>query len=879
MSRDRQQRADGIFDELADSTPAQQRQRLDEIAAHDPELAAEVRALLDADARSHPILNHDTATLSRELLDAPEGAVIPGRIGRYVLEEFLGEGGMSWVYLARREDLGDRVALKFLHDLWSSPGDRRRFAREQATLAALNHRFIARLYDAGVADGKPWFAMEYVNGTSIVAHCEARALGLRERLRLFRNACEAVSYAHRKLTVHLDLKPSNVWVTGDGEVKLLDFGIAQHLAQDGRAVDATAIPRRLLSLNYAAPEQIAGEPLDVQADVYALGALLYRLLTGSVPVDRHDTSAAELAAALQQEVGRPSLRARANGRTGVAASRSEWRDLDALCGQALNRDKTLRYQTVADLAADVDRFLAHEPLAASRDRRHYYRARKFLWRHRRAAAAVASVALTISTLVVFFNVRLIAARDEALSSEARLRRIHRLMLGLFEGDDAAAGPAAGLRVADLLDRGVRDAESLRSDPELQAELHYTLGGLYHKLGHLDRAEPLLRAALRTEEQLHGAGAARTVRPRLALAILRLDQSEIADARALVEEAGRVVRIAHPEESFEVATVDAALGKVLVTDGDYKEGLPRLERAVRVLSNSPPSVELSEALGDLANGLYYEGRVSESEAVNRRALALDQQVFGERHPNVAVDLFNLGNIELDRANYAAGESLFRRALTLAEGWYGAGHPKVAGNVLMLGRALVYQGRLAEAAPLYDRAREMYRTVYGEQSVRYASVLSLMGDLARDRRQFADAQRLFEEAGAIFSAVAGADHEFALHQLSNLGSLALARGRYAEAEDFLRRALAGLTAAVPGQRYTAIAAARLAEALAARGELVEAASHAEAGYAILDRVAGQRSAQAEYVRRVLIDIYSGLDQPEKRKAVEEAARRAAGEQRPR
>ena len=869
---ERQRRVEDLFEHLADQPHSDQRRMLAEACGDDAALADEVAALLEADSRHLPILAQDAGALAHEFLTAANRPSVSGRFGRYAIEGFLGEGGMSWVYLARREDLGDLVAVKFLHGLWGSPRDLRRFAREQVLLAGLSHRSIAHLYDAGVSDGRPWFAMEYVKGASIVTHCESKELGLRERLRLFRHACEVVSYAHGKLIVHLDLKPSNVWVTDEGEVKLLDFGIAQHLTQDGRAVDSTVVTRRLLSLNYAAPEQIGGESLDVQADVYALGVLLYQLTTGVVPANLNTMSAAQLAAALQQDPVRPSVRARSTA--SVDASASEWRELDAMCLKALSRDKASRYTSVDRLMSDVERFLRHEPLEASIDRFHYYRMRKFLWRHRRAAAVVAALAVTISALVVFFNVRLIAARDDALSSESRLRRIQRLMLNLLEGDDAAAGPAEGLRVAELLDRGAREAETLRGDPELQAELNYTLGGLYHKLGHLDRAEPLLSSALATQQKLNSPAHPKTIPPRLALAALRVDQSQIEGALQLVNDAREVAARLYPDDSIEVAGVNAVLGKVLVANGNYGAGLGKLRAAVQVLSRAPASVELSEAMGDLANGLYYKGDVNESETINRAALKLDEQLFGERHPNVAVDLLNLGNIELDHANYANAEVLHRRALAISGDWYGPQHPKVAGNVLMVGRSLAYQGRLPDAALLYERALASYEAAYGRNSVRSASVLSLMGDLARDRQQFDDARRLFERAAGVFQQTVGEDHEFYLHQLSNLGSVALARGRYAEAAATLRPALAGLTAAVPEQRYTGIAAVRMGAALAGQQQFAAAERDAERGFAILGKVMSAGSAEVQHARTVLITVYSGLNKTDEKRRIEDEFRRYGG-----
>jgi eukaryotic-like serine/threonine-protein kinase len=860
VTPERQQVVEDLFDQLADYPPDMQQELLTAACGDDLALRAEVAALLEGDARGHPILQLRTGQLASELLDG-DGPTVTGRVGRYNILKYLGEGGMGSVYLASRIDVGGLVALKFLRDPWASPAGRRRFSREQSTLAGLTHRYIARLYDAGVTDGRPWFAMEYVEGVPILDHCQHNALPLHDRLRLFRAACEAVDYAHRKLVVHLDLKPSNVLVSADGEVKLLDFGIARHLVGKGSQAAATTSVHALLSLNYAAPEQILGEPIDVQADVYALGVILYQLLAGRPPVDLTHSSAVELAAALEQEPRRPSVAAREQDTVTVGASRAQWKDLDALCLKALSREKAARYASVDRLMTDIDHFLADEPLEGAMHPMRYYRFRKFLSRHRRAVGAAAAVVAFVSALVVFFNAQLIGARDRAVLSEARMERIYRLMLNLFEGDDSAAGPSEQLRVVSLLDRGAREADGLDGEPDLQAELRYVFGGLYYKLGHIDRAEALLASALAAQQSLHGSDDARTIRPQLALGLLRLDQARPEEARRLVDEALARARRQYAPGSIEVATAVAARGKVLASEGKYEDAVSLLDEAVAVLANAPPSVELSEALGDLANVHYYLGHIDVSEAVVRRGLALDRRLFGERHPSVGVGLYSLGNIALDRANYVEGANFFRQALAINEEWYGGTHPKTAATQLMLGRAAAYLGDADDAASLYERALSGMRATYGDRHVRVASVLSLMGDLARDRRDLDEAERLFERAASIFKELVGEQHEFYLHQLSNLGSVHVARQRYDEAERLLQPAVQRLTAVVPGQRYTGIAHVRLGAALAGLTDYDRAERHARTGYDILLNATSPASAELDQARRVLIDIYQRLDVPAK------------------
>lgn len=850
MTLERHRAIEDLFDQLVDEPPDDQQRRLGELCGGDLELRAEVLRLLDGDARGHALLRLDAAHLAGELLDAA-APWVPDRVGNYIIQKYLGEGGMGSVYLATREDLGSQVALKFLRDHWASPAGRRRFAREQRTLAALTHRNIARLYEAGVTGGQPWFAMEYVDGAPILEYCRRRQLDVMDRVKLFRAVCEAVHYAHRKLVVHLDLKPSNVFVNEDGEVKLLDFGIARHLLEEGSAAATTSVCG-LLSLNYAAPEQILGKSLDVQADVYALGVVLYELLVGAPPADLSGLPAVDLARALEEEPTPPSVASREGHDARVQASRAQWKDLDVLCSTALSRDKEERYESVGVLMADIDHFIKDEPLDVPIRHVRYYRARKFARRHRGSIVIATSVAAAIAAVVVFYNVRLVSARDRAVMSEAKVQRVYRLMLNLFEGDDAAAGPSEELRVVSLLERGVGEVESLAQEPEMQVELKYTLGGLYHKLGHVDRAEPLLASAVATSRSLLGPNDARAIRPQIALGLLRLDQGRSAEARRLVDEALTLAKRRYATDSVEVATVVAARGKVLVAEGQYDEAIALLDQAVSILSRAPPAAELSEALGDLANAHYQLGHIDASGVVNRRGLALDRQLFGDRHPSVSVDLYNLGTIALDRAVYAEGERLFREGLIINERWYGTTHPKTAATALMLGRSVAYLGRVDEASSLYQRALDGFQRAYGEHHVRVGSVLSLMGDLARDQGDLKKAEDLFVRAAAIFKEVAGERHEFYLHQLSNLGSVHLARQQYERAIRFIRPALEQLSIVVPEQRYTGLAHIRLGTALAGLGDHQGAERHAQAGHAILLAATSPDSEEVRRARQVLADI---------------------------
>ncbi|HEX4595814.1 MAG TPA: protein kinase, partial [Bryobacteraceae bacterium] len=330
------------------------------------------------------------------------------------------EGGMGVVYLAERADLHSQIAIKVLRDAWLSPARRERFTTEQQTLAQLNHPSIARLYDADtLPDGTPWFVMEYVAGLPLTEFCREHRSSIEQRLKLFRAVCEAVQHAHLHAIIHRDLKPSNILVTGDGAVKLLDFGIAKQLDTLDAPADQTRTALRIMTPAYAAPEQIRGERAGVYTDIYALGVILYELLAGRLPFDLSNRTPAEAETIIvQQDPARPSATAIAAEET---ISKAAWADLDVLCLTAMQKDPTRRYRSIDALMRDVDHFLNSEPLDARPDSLRY-RLGKFIRRNERAVAAAALLFVVVTGLVIFYTIRLRSARNAAEAERDRANR-------------------------------------------------------------------------------------------------------------------------------------------------------------------------------------------------------------------------------------------------------------------------------------------------------------------------------------------------------------------------------------------------------------------------------------------------------------------------
>jgi serine/threonine protein kinase len=484
MDSTRWEQIQSLFHEAAERPVPDQRAFLESACAGDQNLLTEVLSLLDEDSRGSSLLERGVAHVAYQMVgDAVHASIRSQKFGHYRIREMLGEGGMGVVYLAERDDLGNLVAIKVLRDAWLSPARRERFAGEQRILAQLNHPSIARLYDANtLEDGTPWFVMEYVDGAPLTEYCRKNDCTIEERLKLLRLVCEAVQYAHQHALIHRDLKPSNILVKRDGNVRLLDFGIAKQMESLDTGVDQTRTALRFMTPAYAAPEQVRGERAAIQTDVYSLGVVLYELLTGQLPFDLSNCTPAQAERILtEQEAEKPSIVAKRMGapaavhQNAAAASKTAWADLDVLCLTAMHKDIRQRYQSVEALIRDIDHYLHSEPLEARPDTVRY-RARKFVARNRRSVGAAVVATVVLVALVVFFTVRLSIERDNANRQTAIATTINQFLSDdlLSRGDPFQSGKAAETFLDAIKVASPSIDRKFKNEPEIAARLHETI---------------------------------------------------------------------------------------------------------------------------------------------------------------------------------------------------------------------------------------------------------------------------------------------------------------------------------------------------------------------------------------------------------------------
>lgn len=867
MDRERWERIQSVFHDVADRPESERAASLRIACGGDDGLIADVSALLQEDTRSASVLDCDLPRIAHQVLDAPLKSLPLDEFGPYRIKGVLGEGGMGVVYLAEREDLGSLVAIKILRDAWLSPARLARFESEQRTLANLNHPSIARLFDADyLTNGTPWFVMEYVEGAPLTDYCRKHESSIDERLRLFHSVCEAVQYAHSQAIIHRDLKPSNILVKIDGTVRLLDFGIAKQLGSLDGGANPTLTALRLMTPAYSAPEQLQGRPVGTRSDVYSLGVILYELLAGRLPFDLSKRTPAETELAIVHgEPEKPSAVA-AKHHGILHAGKAAWSDLDVLCLTAMHKDPERRYRSVEALIRDIDHYLKGEPLEARPDTLPY-KIGKFARRNRKAVAVAAIVFTVTAAQAAVFTIRLARARNAALAETSRTQRIQRFMLNLFEGGHQEVGPAENLRVIALLDRGAQEARTLNQDPRVQAELYQTLGGIYEKLGKFDQADSLLRSALDQKRSISGPDSAEAAENLVALGFLRADQGNYKEAEKLIGEALAIDTAHLPRDAPALAKATGALGQVLESAGSYDQAIKILDEAVR-LQSAPKGerAELARSLTSLAEAHFFLGRYAVAESLNQRALAIDRQIYGERHPFVADDLIDLGNIRHQLGDYADAEKYFRQALDIVGSWYGKDNPETASDMITLAQTLAFENHYDEAEKLLRQALAIQENVYGKVHAHVAFALNALGMVAIKRGDLESAAADFSRVADIYRSVYGDKNYTVALALANLAGVYLEQKEYAHAESLYRDAVQRFTEALSaGDMNTGIARVKLGRTLLRERRYREAETEILAGSEILSKQTSPSVSWIQAAHKDLALVYEALGEQEKAEGV--------------
>lgn len=836
---DRWQQVSRLFDEAIELPPERRADFLREATGDDEPLRRELETLLTAADTSETFLTQP-AKPTPEAGPEPETLAPDTRLGAWRIERLLGRGGMGEVYLAARADgrYEQRAAIKLLQSEATAPDGATsdddeqppaagreaasRFEEECRILARLEHPGIARLYDAGRApDGRPYMVMEYVVGQPLGAWLRSHRPDLGERLRLFLEICAAVAYAHANLVVHRDLKPANILVTADGRAKLLDFGVGKLLEADGSTVATlTAVG---LTPEYAAPEQLTGQPVTTATDIYALGVLLYELLTGRRPWAGEHV-ARILHALLHEEP--PSPRADAVEQNAPPVPPRLLRgDLEAIVAKCLRKEPQHRYGTVNGLALDIRRHLDGDPVAARSGARLYVLGRT-LRRHRLAVAATLALVTALGAGLAGTLWQASVARRQAEEARRESRRAEAsrdFLAELFGAVDPDVARGDIPNALDLLDEGARRVRqgAFGETPELRSAMLDQLGDLYRKIGRYEAARPLLTEALELAE----AGGDPTRRAEIlfhlgtlevesgdhdrALASLERAESVLAEAEQVpgtlhslvtqhtmvtliesgrTDEAVKRTRAALTRARSATEIESEALHHYLLAHGGALLEAERPERAAPLLEEAL-ALEVTSADAPSSRLVLHTQLAAVRRAEGKREAAVDHlravveladQVYPPVHRERAQALNNLASGVLALGRHDEAVTALRESLDILYELYPDGrHIGIAVSHNNLGLTLADAGRDEEAEPHLRRARDLGGELLGRDDPRYARSCANLALLATRLGNYGEADELLQEALGIYRAALGPEHPLVGLTLGGVTSLRLAEGRPAEA----------------------------------------------------------------------------------------------------
>lgn len=799
-----------LLAEALELDPADRTAFLDGRCADDPSLRGEVESLLraaeESDAYFGDLADRAGITLSSATLDgsalsdseraarkdAPgrRGAqkeeppdLVGKRVGQYEVRGWLGTGGMASVFVAEREGDGftQRVALKVVSRRVSDPLIQRRSNEERRILARLEHRNIARLIDGGVTpDGHPFYAMEFVEGTDILTYCDERKLSVEDRIRLFLEVCAPVQFAHERLIVHCDLKPSNIFVTPEGHVKLLDFGVARLIDPESVGSEVTGL---WFTPAYASPEQVRRERPGTHSDVYSLGVLLYELLSGHRPYRFGTTFQEEIVRTVGEVVppkpsevaDQPAVKRRLRG------------DLDAIVMKALAKDPQERYSTADQVAADLRRHLAHK-LVSSVPATPRYRLGKFVRRNRGIVTAAAVVLLVVAAGVSATLWQASRATSAARAAEEEAEKaalVAELMGDLFRLSDPSESFGDTVTARDILDRG---AERIRTEfgdqPVVQAELLSEVARVYNNLGLYGRAEPLVEQALELRTDAFGALSLEVSESLIHLGVLK---SNLSLPHEAIELLSRAIDIREPR----MDGPDELLIEAKSTLGWAVRGTGAYEQATRLFTEAldeqtrldPDAPEVADLKFGLAASYHDAGMLAEADSIFRDVLA-GVDLDARPTANALSALRRVGMVRRLREQYREADEMLADAVDMGMRLYGPEHGIVLAVQQEYALNLVGLGRWAEAERVFRDAIEVSSRLLGPGHNVTARLQEGLGSVLEDLGRYEEAvgyQQLSLEEKVLRHR--NRDHQGVLASLVSVARILALAGRHAEARDYV------------------------------------------------------------------------------------------------
>jgi len=766
---------------------------LNEKCGTDLAMRAEIESLLREHEGASRFIETPALHLAAESL-VRAGAYRAGQtIGTYEIMSLLGSGGMGEVYLAQDRELHRKVALKLVRRGMASDDMIHHFKREEQLLASLNHPNIAQLYGGGVsADGIPFFAMEYVEGERLDEYCNERALAIKERLQLFRKVCSAVTYAHQHLVIHRDLKPANIRVTAEGEPKLLDFGIAKLLdSENAQRSGETLTLQGVMTPEYASPEQISGGSITTASDVYSLGVVLYKLVTGQSPYRTKTNRPEEIARAItEQEPARPSTTVglSSNQQSTIRNQKSLRGDLDNIILMALRKEPARRYASVAQFSADIQRHLHGRPVVARKDT-FTYRTSKFIKRHPFRVAAAALILLSLVGGMVTTTWQAQAARHEKAKAEDVKNALVRMLN--YSNPIVFSPQNNGQKtVKEILDETAKRLENgeFSNQPEIKVELEQIIAECYYGQGNYALASKHTEEYLDLHRKLYGENDIKTLAASEQRAFMLFSEGKLAESEKHYRKILPLMRNEKRKGNIKAENVAHALdnfGYLRRTQGDSKEAELLFRESLALRSQMPKEslYIIGPTRSTLASTLADQGRFEEALQTAREAVAEYRLREETGTPNFSFTLTVLGGFLTEKGDYAEADTNLREAEAIQRKFLNPSSLWLGDNLRNQAISFYQQGRYAESLSKVTEALRIYRESFGPYYDNYPTALIINGLILAKTGQPEEGETILREAVKIRTDLLPKGHYWVALANSALGECLTIEKRYNEAEPLL------------------------------------------------------------------------------------------------
>jgi serine/threonine-protein kinase len=890
---------------------------LENSCGDDKNLLKEVISLLNEDEEIHPLLDKKAS----ELINAEEKLNFTGQqIGNYKIIEEIASGGMGTVFLAKRCDgvFEQKVALKIIKPGLSTIPIIRRFQHERQILANLQHPNIAKLFDGGVTEDKrPFFTMEYVDGIPIDEYCDSQKLNIEQRLKLFIKVCETVQYAHNNLVIHRDLKPSNILIQKEGTIKLLDFGISKVLSAESENHDMPTITQaeiNLLTPEYSSPEQIKNSNISVSTDVYSLGLILYKLLSGRPAHEFKsrtfnefekvicDTSISKPSTVIfnaekvifeNRKVHQQKLRKTLNG------------DLDNICLMALRKEPERRYASVEMFAYDIQRYLDNLPILARKES-FAYSAKKFIIRHKTAVIANIALFFIVNGLILFYTIQLKEQRDKANLEAKKAEQVASFLQDLFLVADPNESKGETITARELLDRGASKLLiGLDEDIEIKSQLLNTIGKVYTNLGLFTSAEEIFikikdntnlenvnkQIYIETLINLgktYGLNGKYDAAATLLFEAKKESEKFLTSNHPLLGEVYNIIgshfyytavfdsayvyykkaeenfKLNHGTDSRQLATnlynlgvLEFDMGNMEVSDSLYRNSL---EMYIKIKGEI--DAETAMAQNELASVLRHSGKFDEAEKLYKKALETRLKILGNNHPDVAHTLNHLSRLYYNQEEFEKAEPLVRESLSIRENLYDETHPEVSASKSSLAGTLMGLKKYEEAESLYRSAYNASMKKFGESHPYTPALLGNVGIALMEQKKYKEAEDLILKSINILNNLTDYRPSFKSRRIIALADLYNRTKKHSKAEELLRNELNFLK---KNEQYDnwiiGLAESELGYSLFKQSKYLEAEGFLINGYNIVKKSKGEKSDITKKALEKIIVFYTAKGREDK------------------